>query len=58
LGPEKTATIKLTYLTELTLDGGSLRFLLPTTIAPRYVPPQDLITKYKNNQRGPEKKIQ
>jgi hypothetical protein len=38
--------IKLTYLTELALEGETLRFVLPTTIAPRYVPHDDAITEY------------
>jgi uncharacterized protein YegL len=45
LGPGKAVEIKLTYLTELALEGEALRFILPTTIAPRYVPPQDSVTK-------------
>ncbi|XP_046436816.1 von Willebrand factor A domain-containing protein 5A-like [Daphnia pulex] len=35
------AKIRLTYVTELKVEGGEIRFYLPTTIAPRYVPPTD-----------------
>ncbi|CAG0890317.1 unnamed protein product [Darwinula stevensoni] len=35
------ATIKLSYVTEATAEGNALRFFLPTTIAPRYIPPSD-----------------
>lgn len=32
------ATIEITYITELSKHGNQLRFVLPTTIAPRYTP--------------------
>lgn len=35
------AKIRLTYVTELKVEGGEIRFYLPTTIAPRYVPSTD-----------------
>ena len=35
------AKIRLTYITELKVEGGEIRFYLPTTIAPRYVPAND-----------------
>ncbi|KAI9555319.1 hypothetical protein GHT06_017833 [Daphnia sinensis] len=35
------AKIRLTYVTELKVEGGEIRFYLPTTIAPRYVPKSD-----------------
>ncbi len=45
LPARKEAKITVTYLTELTLEGDDLRFILPTTIAPRYVPAIDATTK-------------
>ena len=35
------AKIRLTYITELKVESGEIRFYLPTTIAPRYVPASD-----------------
>nr|CAH0110060.1 unnamed protein product [Daphnia galeata] len=35
------AKIRLTYVTELKVEGEEIRFYLPTTIAPRYIPPTD-----------------
>ncbi|CAG0896248.1 unnamed protein product, partial [Darwinula stevensoni] len=35
------ATITLTYVTEAAAEGNALRFFLPTTIAPRYIPQGD-----------------
>ena len=35
------AKIRLTYVTELKVEGKEIRFYLPTTIAPRYIPPTD-----------------
>jgi len=35
------AKIQLTYITELKVEEGEIRFYLPTTIAPRYVPATD-----------------
>ena len=41
LAPGSGATIRLTYVTELKVEGGEVRFYLPTTIAPRYIPATD-----------------
>jgi len=41
--PGGEAQIKITYVTELVLDGDALRFTLPTTIAPRYAPAEDRV---------------
>ncbi len=38
LEPGAEAAITLTYVAELAREGEALRFLLPTTVAPRYVP--------------------
>eukprot|EP00898_Chlorokybus_atmophyticus_P002678 jgi/Chlat1/3410/Chrsp23S03738 len=38
LPPGGTAVISITYVTELQLHGDEVRFLLPTTVAPRYTP--------------------
>jgi Ca-activated chloride channel homolog len=38
LPAHKQTTITITYLTELGLEGDDARFILPTTIAPRYTP--------------------
>src|SRR5262245_11448349 len=37
----KEVLVKLTYVTELAVDDGGLRFSIPTTVSPRYSPPQD-----------------
>ncbi|HJS74023.1 MAG TPA: VIT and VWA domain-containing protein, partial [Vicinamibacteria bacterium] len=39
--PGKEATIRITYVAELGLEGQDLRFVLPTTISPRYAPLED-----------------
>jgi Ca-activated chloride channel family protein len=38
LPPGKEVLLRLTYVTELDVDGGALRFVVPTTVAPRYAP--------------------
>lgn len=52
-GPKSKLNITIRYNTELGLEGESLRFVLPSTIAPRYVPTSDSTTpnltpKYSN----------
>jgi Ca-activated chloride channel family protein len=39
LPPGKSVKITITYVAQLETEGESLRFVLPTTIAPRYTPP-------------------
>ena len=42
LAPGSGAKIRITYVTELKVEGGGeIRFYLPTTIAPRYIPATD-----------------
>jgi hypothetical protein len=41
LPPGKEALLKLTYVTELTVERDSLRFSIPTTVSPRYAPAED-----------------
>jgi Ca-activated chloride channel homolog len=41
LPPGKEVLLKLTYVTELSVDGNSLRFSIPTTVSPRYAPAED-----------------
>ena len=41
LAAGKEVLVRITYVTELPVDGGRLRFTLPTTIAPRYAPSED-----------------
>jgi Ca-activated chloride channel family protein len=41
LPPGKEAILKLTYVTELPVADGWLRFSLPTTVSPRYAPAHD-----------------
>ncbi len=41
LPPRAEATVTLTVVSELLREGEALRFLLPTTIAPRYAPVED-----------------
>jgi hypothetical protein len=40
LPPGKSIQILVTYASEVSLEGDGFRFILPTTIAPRYVPPR------------------
>jgi von Willebrand factor A domain-containing protein 5 len=42
LPPGSDAKIRLSYITELKVENGEIRFYLPTTIAPRYVPASDI----------------
>lgn len=39
--PGKEVMVRITYVTELSLAGDDLRFVLPTTVSPRYAPPED-----------------
>ncbi len=39
--PGAEVLVRLTYVTELAAEGDALRFTLPTTVSPRYAPPQD-----------------
>ena len=41
LPPGKEVLVRLTYVTELPVDEGRLRFVIPTTVAPRYAPAED-----------------
>ena len=41
LPPGKEVLVRITYVTELPVDDGRLRFTLPTTIAPKYAPAED-----------------
>jgi len=41
LAPGAEAQIELTYVTELTYEGDSIRFTLPTTVSPRYAPAEN-----------------
>jgi hypothetical protein len=41
LPPGKSAIVKVTYVRELEVDHGLLRFVVPTTVAPRYAPAAD-----------------
>lgn len=41
LKPNSEASIWLTYVAELQAEGKSTRVTIPTTIAPRYIPPSD-----------------
>lgn len=43
LPPGKEVTVKLTYVTELAVDDGRLRFAIPTTVSPRYAPAEDRV---------------
>jgi Ca-activated chloride channel family protein len=43
LAPGAEARIELTYVAELTYEGDSIRFTLPTTISPRYAPKEDQV---------------
>ena len=41
LPPGKEVLVKLTYVAELAVHDGGLRFALPTTVSPRYAPAED-----------------
>jgi hypothetical protein len=41
LPPGREVLVKLTYVTELVVADGSLRFSIPTTVSPRYAPAED-----------------
>jgi hypothetical protein len=41
LPPGKEVLVRITYVTELARDGDDLRFVLPTTVSPRYAPEAD-----------------
>ncbi len=41
LPPGKEVLVRLTYVTELSIDGGRARFSIPTTVSPRYAPAPD-----------------
>lgn len=41
LPPGKEVTVRLTYVTELAAEGGRIRFVIPTTVSPRYAPIED-----------------
>jgi Ca-activated chloride channel family protein len=43
LPPGKAALLKLTYVTELSVADGGLRFSVPTTVSPRYAPAVDRV---------------
>ena len=41
LPPGREVLVRLTYVTELSIDSGRARFSIPTTVSPRYAPAQD-----------------
>ena len=43
LPPGKEVLVRLTYATELSIDGGRARFAIPTTVSPRYAPAGDQV---------------
>jgi Ca-activated chloride channel homolog len=43
LPPGKEVLLKITYVTEVDVDSGSLRFVVPTTVSPRYAPQIDRV---------------
>ena len=43
LPPGKEALLKITYVSELDVQGGALRFVVPTTVSPRYAPAADRV---------------
>jgi hypothetical protein len=43
LPPGKEVFLKLTYVTELAVDRGNVRFVIPTTVSPRYAPAADRV---------------
>lgn len=43
LPPGKEVSVRLSYVAELEREGDDVRFVLPTTISPRYAPAQDRV---------------
>jgi len=43
LAPGTEVEIEVTYVAELPFEGESIRFMLPTTVSPRYAPPEDRV---------------
>jgi len=43
LPPGKEALLKITYVSELGVQDGALRFVVPTTVSPRYAPAVDRV---------------
>lgn len=41
LPPGREVLVRLTYVTELPVNEGRLRFVIPTTVSPRYAPAED-----------------
>jgi len=41
--PGKEVMVKISYVTELGLEGEDLRFVVPTTVSPRYAPAEDRV---------------
>jgi hypothetical protein len=41
LPPGKEVLLKLTYVSELSIGDGAVRFVVPTTVSPRYAPAED-----------------
>ena len=52
LPPGKEVTVKLTYVSELAVDEGRLRFVIPTTVSPRYAPAQDRIGTGRSDEEA------
>ena len=45
---DKSVTIVITYISELESEQGVTEFVLPTTVAPRYVPTKEELKLIKN----------
>jgi hypothetical protein len=43
LAPGTEVQIEVTYVAELPFEGESIRFMLPTTVSPRYAPAEDRV---------------
>ena len=41
LAPGKEVLLRLSYVTELSVDSGAIRLSIPTTVSPRYAPAED-----------------
>ena len=52
LPPGKEVTVKLTYVSELAVDEGRLRFVIPTTVSPRYAPAQDRVGTGRSDEEA------
>ena len=52
LAPGKEVLVKLTYVSELAVEGDALRFVIPTTVSPRYAPAADRVGMGRSDEEA------